>query len=273
MTLRNYHRRQWQRNRCCHQKTYVNFLTKQISRSIREFSNSVFNKKLESFSTRSKQFWKSTKRTKNQCKIIPPLKIANNEFLFSDTDKANEIGQTFFQAHHITFSNKSDSGTESFANYTNFIKFVNPIVEEINAPKFKELIKILKNLKSKKSPGGDKISNLVIKQLPKKAVMMILLIVRACYFPATCKHAKIVCIHKPGKGTRLATSYRPINFLSSFSKILEKLILCRLNKIISSKNFLPNEQFGFRASHSTNHQLLGVSKFVRQNLDNKNLWG
>lgn len=271
ITLRNHLRRQWQRSRDSSLKETVKFLNKNISHSIQEVKNEKFNKRLEAFTLGSKQFWKATKLLKNQTKIIPPLKISNTDYVFSETDKANEIGSTFFKAHHITLLNKSDKSTEiNVKSSNNLINFLHPNVGEINIPNYGELIKILKNLKSNKCPGDDNISNLVIKQLPKKAVMLILQIFRACfricYFPKAWKHAKIISIHKPGKDAALATSYRPISLLSSFSKILEKLIQNRLTTIIHSKSVYLNEQFGFRASHSTSHQLLRASNYIKKNL-------
>lgn len=119
---------------------------------------------------------------------MPPLKISDNEFAFSETDKADEIGSTFFKAHHITLLQKSDKSIEnSVKSSISLLNFLQPNVEEINIPNYGELVTIVKNLKSHKSPGDDNISNLVIKQLPKKAIMLILQIFRACfricYFP------------------------------------------------------------------------------------------
>jgi hypothetical protein len=48
---------------------------------------------------------------------------------------------------------------------------------------------------------------------------------------------------------------------------LRGIILKRLNTFVSTQNVLPNHQFGFRAAHSTSHQLNRVVRHV------KNKWG
>jgi len=45
-------------------------------------------------------------------------------------------------------------------------------------------------------------------------------------------------------------NYRPISLLTSFSKIVEKIIYNRLLKHIETNNILVNEHFGFRISSS-----------------------
>jgi hypothetical protein len=46
-------------------------------------------------------------------------------------------------------------------------------------------------------------------------------------------------------------SYRPISLLTSFSKVLEKIIYERLLQHINVNNILVEEQFGFRPATST----------------------
>jgi hypothetical protein len=47
------------------------------------------------------------------------------------------------------------------------------------------------------------------------------------------------------------SNYRPISILTSFSKVLEKLLYIRLSEHITKNDILVNEQFGFRAESST----------------------
>lgn len=274
MALRNCYRRRWQRNGCHSTKLLVKSLNCRIQQSIRTFTNDKFSRKIESFRIASKQFWQCTKLLTNKAKIIPPIKSSNNKYLFTDLEKAEEIASTFSNAHRITINNKSDLMTETNVSYaTNFIGFLIPEVDESTLPTYKEILTIIKKLKSNKSPGVDNISNQVIKQLPKKAIIWLTYIFRACfricYFPQAWKQAKVISILKPGKEASLASSYRPISLLNAFSKILEKLIVKRLNSHILQKNIFLNEQFGFRAMHSTSHQLARVSKYIKCGLQNK----
>jgi hypothetical protein len=56
-----------------------------------------------------------------------------------------------------------------------------------------------------------------------------------------------------------------LSLLSFISKILERVILKRLNAFISVHNVLPKSQFGFRPAHSTFHQLNRVVRYIYVN--------
>jgi hypothetical protein len=75
----------------------------------------------------------------------------------------------------------------------------------------------------------------------------------------------VIPIPKPGKDPSNSSDYRPISLLSSISKVFERIILKRLNTFVSIQNVLPNHQFGFRAAHSTSHQLNRVVRHVENN--------
>jgi hypothetical protein len=80
------------------------------------------------------------------------------------------------------------------------------------------------------------------------------------------KHAVVIPIPKPGKDPSNPSNYRPISLLSSISKVFERIILKRLNTFVSTQNVLPNHQFGFRAAHSTSHQLNRVVRHVKNKI-------
>ena len=66
------------------------------------------------------------------------------------------------------------------------------------------------------------------------------------------KIAKVLPFYKSGK-KNLMTNYRPISVLSSFSKILERIMYNRLYSYLNDNNLFFQKQFGFREGHSTNH--------------------
>jgi hypothetical protein len=77
----------------------------------------------------------------------------------------------------------------------------------------------------------------------------------------------VIPIPKPGRDNLDPSNYRPISLLSSISKILERVILKRLNAFISGHNVLPNHQFGFRAADLSSHQLNRVVRHVKNRSD------
>jgi hypothetical protein len=91
----------------------------------------------------------------------------------------------------------------------------------------------------------------------------------SCFFPKQWRHAKVIPLPKPGKDHSNPSNYRPISLLSSISKIFERIIRKCLNTFIASNNALPNNQFGFRAAHSTSHQL---NRSVRHVKNRRETW-
>jgi hypothetical protein len=83
------------------------------------------------------------------------------------------------------------------------------------------------------------------------------------HFPKQWRHATVILIPNPGRDHSDPSNYRPISLLSSISKILERIILRRLNTFISGHNVLPDPRFGFRVAHSTAHQLNRVVSHVK----------
>ena len=88
-------------------------------------------------------------------------------------------------------------------------------------------------------------------------------------FPTAFKSADVILLPKPGKDPLLAENYRPISLLSSIGKVLEKVVLIRLNEVVDEKAIIPDFQYGFRAAHSTTHQLLRVVEHIVNGFNNK----
>ena len=81
------------------------------------------------------------------------------------------------------------------------------------------------------------------------------------------KIAKVIPIFKKGNPLEMS-NYRPISLLTSFSKILEKLIYTRTIDFFRSCQILSNSQFGFREKHTTSHAILHFINNVANALDN-----
>jgi hypothetical protein len=72
------------------------------------------------------------------------------------------------------------------------------------------------------------------------------------FFPDKWKISKVIIIGKPNKQSYSEMqSFRPISLASSFSKILEKIILGRLQWLARSQDWLSPDQHGFRSGKST----------------------
>ena len=111
-------------------------------------------------------------------------------------------------------------------------------------------------IKPKLSIGFDQIPPIVLRYLSDDALHALSYIFNFSLlqgkFLDAFKKTKIVPIFKKDDLKNLP-NYRPISLLSSFSKLLEKIIYKRLYNFLKCYNILNAEQFGFRPVHATSH--------------------
>ena len=111
-----------------------------------------------------------------------------------------------------------------------------------------EILDATKMLVDKKTPDLNGISSNFIKQIIFTIINPIHhifnLSITNGVVPSQLKIAKIVPIFKSGLKTNI-DNYRPISLLSTFSKILEKIIAARLTIFLNNSDILSSWQFGF----------------------------
>ena len=84
--------------------------------------------------------------------------------------------------------------------------------------------------------------------------------------PSKWKWATILPFSKPGKDTSDPGNYRPIALTSHLGKLMEKLVVARLNYFLEYINPLKSYQTGFRKSKSTNDALVKVCNEIEKTL-------
>lgn len=134
-----------------------------------------------------------------------------------------------------------------------------------------EILAVLKNFNSKKSPGEDGITSDILlnafRVFPRFFTTLYNKCLKSGTFPERWKRSVIVPIIKPGKeGSESVTKYRPISLLNISGKVLEKLMINRIEHHINSRNLLNTRQFGFRAQKSTVDAALAMKTFTENNL-------
>jgi len=77
------------------------------------------------------------------------------------------------------------------------------------------------------------------------------------------KYAVVKPLFKKGDKTKLL-NYRPISILSSFSKVLEKVLYKQLQNHLNKCSILAQEQFGFRSDFTTNK---AIYKLINETLN------
>ena len=273
ITTRNRLRKRYQSTRFRSYKVQQNRLRNKIRTAIVKSKNLSWEQRLKKLSPRDNSLWKLTKFfTKGRERTIPALHGPRG-IVFTDREKANVLADQFERVHHLT-EDFSDRETERMVRQEyKAVKESEIFLDEIEFIAPREVFKIIKLTKSRKAPGEDAIQNIVLKNLPRKALVQLTNILNAClrlsYYPDSWKTANILAIRKVGKDKLFPQNYRPISLLSTMSKVFERAILYRILKHEAAAKILIPEQFGFRRKHSTVHQLARLANDISEGF-NKN---
>ena len=129
---------------------------------------------------------------------------------------------------------------------------------------------IIHTLKCKDSHGYDEISTRILKisapYILSPLTYIFNKILSSVIFPDRLKFSKVKPTFKKESTTEFS-NYRPISLLTSFSKIIEKIIYKRLYNHLNELNILVNEQFGFREESSTDLATYALLNTVLLSLD------
>ena len=230
-------------------KRYCNLLSNVIISEKEHYYRIILKSKNKIITT-----WKiinHENRKPNHCKNTISLRSDNKEITNDNTVAS------IFNSYFLSIAESLNLGYNKHTN----IKEPNPISYLINSfhqpfPKMSqhyastyEIEKIIKSLKSKNTGGYDEISTRILKLSVPYIISALTYICNAILnmgvFPDWVKHAIIKPIFKKGDDQDI-TNYKPISLLTSFSKVIEKLIYARILDCITTNSILVNEKYGFR---------------------------
>ncbi|XP_064461762.1 uncharacterized protein LOC135371719 [Ornithodoros turicata] len=112
------------------------------------------------------------------------------------------------------------------------------------------------HLSTKRSaPGPDGVSYKAIVSLGPTSRTLLLNLIndswRRGFVPPSWKTSQVVPVLKPGKSPRELTSFRPISLTSCVCKIMERIILRRIEWFLEFRRLLPTEMAGFRKARTS----------------------
>ena len=120
------------------------------------------------------------------------------------------------------------------------------------------------------SPGCDNICYVMIRNLPDKFLEKVLELYNKIWnegkLPKVWKSATIRPFPKPGKDSSNPENYRPIALTSHLGKLMEKMVVARLNYFLEYKCPFKKYQTGFRKSKSTTDALVKLSNEIEKTL-------
>ena len=203
--------------------------------------------------------------TNKKSSTIDSLKV-NDKVINENKEKARAFND-YFASIGSKMARKFDTGNcyKSYLTEPNSNNlFLSPVTEQ-------ELLSEISKLPAKKSSGLDNISPKIVKATSDIIIEPLTHIYNCSFLNATVpdslKIAKVIPIFKKGK-RNLPENYRPISLLSTFNKILEKLVYKRLYGFLNNNNVLNDYQFGFRKGHSTILAVTEIVDNIRSEIDN-----
>lgn len=273
ITLKRKLRKKWQQTRHPNEKRRLNHVTRSLRETLLERRNAFFKENLINLSADAStdySLWKCTKNLKQPQLHIPPIRTTTGEWARTDTEKVEAFAKhlsNVFQPFVDTVIQEEEEISEQLEAPFQ----LSPPIKAFSPGEIVTMIK--RKLSAKKSPGFDLITGRLLKELPRKAILLLTAIfnaiLRVGYYPLHWKIAHIILIPKPGKPINELTSYRPISLLPIVSKLFEKLFLTRLQPVLDENHAIPDHQFGFRKKHATIEQVHRIATRIRRDLDEK----
>jgi hypothetical protein len=254
-----------------------NRLNREIRLAVIISNRFQWNDKVASLDVKDNSLFTFARNLKRKKSGLPPFKIPNSNwspqandeeheytFLYNEAEKCQKLAENFLKSHQIDPSDTCHSA--SIKSSIEFIESAAVGFPETEKATLEEIKFEISRLKVRKASGHDGIACLVIKNLSSAALQLLADIFNAClrigFFPSAWKIGKIFPIAKPGKDSSSPDSYRPITLLPIVGKIFEKIILTRMIEFEGENHILRDQQFGFRAKHSTTQQIMRIVETV-----------
>ena len=186
------------------------------------------------YDTPQSQVWNKIRNFKSVYRQPNYPIVENSKPILTSIGKGNAF------ACHFQNASADLSVTNAFHNSINqgIKKKGNNLGQSITMNEVESVIESLKNT----SPGLDFIPNQLIKKLNSNYLSDILTIFNQSIYtgivPSNWKVGQVVPILKPGKSPEKCESYRPISLLSCLGKLLEKILVKRLEHYLENNNKL-----------------------------------
>jgi hypothetical protein len=244
-------------------------LTHRLTNALKEDRNESFRYYVSNLSPDDRTIWKATKKINKPITPIPPIRKQDQSWARSNEEKANTFARHLAQVFQPLPSNDPlfDTIIQEYLDTPGQLSLPpRPFTPA-------EVRREIRSTNSHKAPGFDLITGKILKELPRRAVILLTIIynsiLRLGHFPLQWKYAQVIMIVKPGKPPHLATAYRPISLLPLLSKIFERLLITRIIEVQPPAEMLPLHQFGFREGHSTIQQCHRLVNHIKESLETK----
>ena len=215
----------------------------------RKYEENMVEKLENLYSQDRNEFWKYLKSMKNTTK---------NEDLPQLENLIRHLRKLYFD-EEIQNKENNDKGQVNDIQKQKFEILNKDITED-------EVTKCIKNLKNRKSPGDDQITNEMIKCTNAGGIKLLTklfnTILKSGYFPVEWNYGLLRLIHKSGE-TDDENNYRAITLNSCLGKMFCTILHHRLSPVLEEEKILCKEQAGFRKNHRTTDHIFLLRKIIK----------
>lgn len=255
---------QYRKNASSENKSKFQNYARKLKKIIKLTQKSQNNNLINNSVNKSKASWQIINNKNNSIKE-PIMQINSGHKVIKNPKQIAESFNNFFvdQIHDI--SSNCTGRTAEIPKTRNSL-FMQPVVPQ-------DIIRVINNLKNKKSVGFDGVSTVVIKFVSDVIASPLSHIFNVCIssgiFPEKLKTVIIKPVHKKNDKEDIS-NYRPVALISIFSKIFEKIIYESIYTFLIKNDILCEEQKGFRKNKNINMAIFDLLKVIMTNMDKKN---
>lgn len=227
-------------------------------------------KSIDEAENKSQAIWKiinSERESKKDHNTIQQLEV-DGDTIHSPLKIANQMNIYLASVAKTTLAHQPKTIQKTLISKTT--NFPCLVLQPTTSTEIKQIIQLIK---PKTSTGIDDISPKTLKLCKDELAQPLVNIVNKSFaqgiFPSLLKIAKVHPKFKQGD-RKQPSNYRPISLLSTFSKIIEKIVLNRLLLHIKSFNILTIHQHGFTPGRSTVTALISLIEELIDNIESGN---
>ena len=230
-------------------EAYMDF--NEINETIRNYHiNAQVNHEkglIDLFKENSKFFHSYIRRKKVGTPSVGPLRLNGGSLTDKPSIMADLLADTFSSFYNCELTNSLTEYNQIFNGNLDTVPISEAVVsEKIGA------------LDASSSMGPDGVHPMLLKSCPGISFPLYLIFKASLAvgsLPSQWKYSDVVPIFK--KGSRYeAINYRPISLTSICSKTLERIIADHIIDFLSINSLISKEQYGFRAGHMVEDQLI-----------------
>lgn len=240
--------------------------SRRLTKIIKEEKDKFIRRSLEG--SNIKKIWKNLNELlgrKSKSNDIIAVKDLNGEMIYDP----NSISERFNGYFMDSVEDLKRKLTKSLYPIKEKSVTNSMMLEDTTEEEMRETISSLKN----SAPGIDGIKSTHVKSIAEEITPSLVHLVNQIFkngiYPKAFKTAIITPINKSGKRTDVS-DYRPVSVLSTFNKIVEKIIFKRLTNFTDNhQKSIYKNQYGYRRKTSTETAALEMINDVQMSLDKK----